>query len=109
MFVNVSAWATAYGVASALDTLCSQSFTGSRDRTTIGVHLQRSYLILALMFIPIACVWWNATPIMLAFNQDPELAEYAGKFNYIIFRFSFFFFPKLNKPIITILIIKINP
>jgi MATE family multidrug resistance protein len=78
MFVNVSAWSIAYGTTTALDTLCSQAWTGSKDKTIIGVYLQRAYLILALLFIPIAMVWWHATPIMLSFNQDPELAEFAG-------------------------------
>lgn len=80
MFVNVSAWSIAYGTSTALDTLCSQSWTASRDKTAIGVHLQRAYLVLALLFVPIACVWLNATSIMLKFNQDPELAEFAGLF-----------------------------
>ncbi|KAK4517134.1 mRNA-decapping enzyme subunit 2 [Mucor velutinosus] len=80
MFVNVSAWSIAYGTTTALDTLCSQAWTGARDKTVIGVHLQRAYLVLALLFVPIACVWLNATPIMLKFNQDPELAEFAGLF-----------------------------
>ncbi|GAA5804461.1 hypothetical protein HPULCUR_009955 [Helicostylum pulchrum] len=80
MFVNVSAWSIAYGTTTALDTLCSQSWTASKDKTIIGVHLQRAYLVLALLFIPIACVWWNATSIMLYFDQDPELAGFAGLF-----------------------------
>lgn len=81
MFVNVSAWSIAYGVTAALDTLCSQSWTGSKDKTVIGVHLQKAYLVLALLFIPISCIWWNATSIMLYFNQEPDLAEFAGTYN----------------------------
>lgn len=92
MFVNVSAWSIAYGTTTALDTLCSQGWTGAKDRTIIGVHLQRAYLVLALLFIPIACVWWNATSIMLSFDQDPELAEFAGKRKKKIFPNNFFLF-----------------
>ncbi|KAI8083240.1 mate-domain-containing protein [Gilbertella persicaria] len=80
MFVNVSAWSISYGITSALDTLCSQAWTGSKDKTVIGVHLQRAYLVLLLLYIPIACVWWNATPIMLSFNQEPDVANFAGLF-----------------------------
>ncbi|CAO3653253.1 unnamed protein product [Mucor hiemalis] len=72
MFVNVSAWSIAYGTTTALDTLCSQAWTGAKDKTIIGVHLQRAYLVLSILFVPIACVWWNATPIMLSFNQNPN-------------------------------------
>ncbi|KAI8975040.1 mate-domain-containing protein [Mycotypha africana] len=80
MFVNVSAWSVAYGTTTALDTLCSQCWTASKDKTIIGVYLQRAYLVLSLLFIPIAFIWWSATPIMLKFNQDPDLAELAGLF-----------------------------
>ena len=79
MFVNVSAWSISYGTTTALDTLCSQAWTGAKDKTIIGVHLQRAYLVLSIMFVPIACIWWNAEPIMLSLNQDPELAKFAGK------------------------------
>ncbi|KAI9477976.1 MAG: mate-domain-containing protein [Benjaminiella poitrasii] len=80
MFVNVSAWSIAYGTTTALDTLCSQAWTASNNKTIIGTYLQRAYLILGLIYIPIACIWWHATSIMLYFKQDPQLAEYAGLF-----------------------------
>lgn len=97
MFVNVSAWSISYGTTTALDTLCSQAWTGCKDKTIIGIHLQRAYIILALLFIPISCVWWNATAIMLSFDQDPQLAEFAGKKkiykreNFYLFQLPFFF------------------
>ncbi|KAG0164845.1 hypothetical protein DFQ28_009547 [Apophysomyces sp. BC1034] len=80
MFASVSAWSVAFGTATALDTLCSQAWTGAHDKTLVGVHLQRALLILGIMFIPIACVWWNATTILLALNQEQELAHHAGLF-----------------------------
>ncbi|KAI8981408.1 mate-domain-containing protein [Pilobolus umbonatus] len=80
MFVNVSAWSIAYGTTTALDTLCSQAWTGARDKTILGTHLQRAYLILAVMFIPIATIWWHAESLLLSLNQDPELARFAGLF-----------------------------
>ena len=72
MFASVSAWSIAFGAATALDTLCSQAWTGSHDKTLVGVHLQRALVILSLMLIPIALVWWNATAVLLALNQDPN-------------------------------------
>ncbi|KAF7720899.1 hypothetical protein EC973_005787 [Apophysomyces ossiformis] len=80
MFANVSAWSVAFGTATALDTLCSQAWTGAHDKTLVGIHLQRALLILSLMFIPIAIVWWNATSILLSLDQEPELAYHAGLF-----------------------------
>ncbi|KAI7899169.1 mate-domain-containing protein [Cokeromyces recurvatus] len=70
MFVNVSAWSVAY----------VKHGTASPDKTMIGIYLQRAYLILSLVYIPIACVWWRAASIMLYFQQDPQLAHYAGLF-----------------------------
>ncbi|KAI9320209.1 mate-domain-containing protein [Dichotomocladium elegans] len=80
MFANVSAWSVAFGTATALDTLCSQAWTGARDKTLVGVHLQRALLILSLLLLPVAVVWWNATRILLALDQEPELAHKAGLF-----------------------------
>ncbi|KAI9305787.1 mate-domain-containing protein [Cunninghamella echinulata] len=80
MFASVSAWSTCFGVASALDTLCSQAWTGAKDKTLVGLHLQRALLILAIMFIPIATIWLNATSIFIYLKQEPELAFHAGLF-----------------------------
>ncbi|KAI9475538.1 MAG: mate-domain-containing protein [Benjaminiella poitrasii] len=80
MFASVTAWSIAFGTATALDTLCSQAWTGAKDKTLVGVHLQRALCILALLFIPIAFIWWNCTDLLLSLNQDPELAYHAGLF-----------------------------
>ncbi|CAO0798304.1 unnamed protein product [Mucor circinelloides] len=80
MFASVTAWSIAFGTATALDTLCSQAWTGAKDKTLVGIHLQRALCILGLMFIPIAIVWWNCTKLLLSLNQDPELALHAGLF-----------------------------
>ncbi|CAO3586916.1 unnamed protein product [Absidia cylindrospora] len=80
MFASVSAWSIANGMATALDTLCSQAWTGAKDKTLVGVHLQRALIILGIMFLPIAGVWWNGERILLALNQEPDLAEHAGLF-----------------------------
>ncbi|CAO3586101.1 unnamed protein product [Absidia cylindrospora] len=80
MFASVSAWSIAQGMTTALDTLCSQAWTGAKDKTLVGLHLQRALVILGIMFLPIAGVWWNGERILLALNQEPELAEHAGLF-----------------------------
>lgn len=80
MFASVTAWSIAFGTATALDTLCSQAWTGAKDKTLVGIHLQRGLCILALLFLPIAIVWWNCTDLLLALNQEPQLALHAGLF-----------------------------
>ncbi|KAI9261505.1 mate-domain-containing protein [Phascolomyces articulosus] len=81
MFASVSAWSVAFGTATALDTLCSQSWTAASDKTLVGIHLQRALVVLAIIFCGfIAPLWWNGTRILLALNQEPELAILAGTF-----------------------------
>jgi MATE family multidrug resistance protein len=63
----------------ALDTLCSQAWTGASDKTLVGVHLQRALVIQSIMLVPIGAVWWHGEYILLALNQEPDLAAYAGK------------------------------
>ncbi|KAG0171790.1 hypothetical protein DFQ28_006422 [Apophysomyces sp. BC1034] len=80
MFANVSAMSVAFGMTTALDTLCSQAWTGAKNKKLVGIHLQRALLILGLTYIPIAFVWWNAERILLVMKQDPALAMNAGLF-----------------------------
>ena len=82
MFASVSAWSIAFGTATALDTLCSQAWTAARDKTLVGIHLQRALAILAIIFFGfVAPIWWNATRILLSLNQEPELALLAGTYS----------------------------
>lgn len=74
----VTGFAITSGTTSALDTLCSQAWTGAQDRRLVGIHLQRAFVILSLMHIPIALLWLNANRIFLAIGQDPEVALYSG-------------------------------
>ncbi|KAG0240789.1 hypothetical protein BGW41_006647 [Actinomortierella wolfii] len=79
MFAAVTCWSTSLGVATALDTLCSQSYT-SHHPHTLGLHLQRAILILMLLFVPIAGVWLSSTHIFALLGQEPDVAEHAAIF-----------------------------
>ncbi|KAJ3111959.1 hypothetical protein HK100_002497 [Physocladia obscura] len=80
MFAMVTAWCMALGSATALDTLCSQAWTGASDKREIGIHLQRALLCMSLMFVPVAALWWSAEPVLRALGQEPQLAENAALF-----------------------------
>ncbi|CAO3679261.1 unnamed protein product [Umbelopsis ramanniana] len=80
MFAMVTAWVMALGGSTALDTLCSQAWTGSDNPHDIGVLLQRAYILLGLMFIPIAFLWWNVEQVLLYLGQEPELSRMAALF-----------------------------
>ncbi|KAF9917360.1 hypothetical protein BX616_001262 [Lobosporangium transversale] len=79
MFASVTCWSVSLGTATALDTLCSQSFT-SHHPHTLGLHLQRAILILMLLLIPIAGVWLSSEQIFLLLGQEPALAQHAAIF-----------------------------
>lgn len=78
MFAAITGWSLSIGMASSLDTLCSQSFTGSKDPRDVGLHLQRGILVSMVMFVPISLVWWNSELLMLLLRQDPELSRLCG-------------------------------
>lgn len=67
-------------VLNSLDTLCSQAWTGSDNPHDIGILLQRAYILLGLMFIPIAALWWNVEQVLLYLGQEPELSRMAALF-----------------------------
>ncbi|KAF8986866.1 hypothetical protein BGZ52_007301 [Haplosporangium bisporale] len=79
MFAAVTCWSVSLGTATALDTLCSQSFT-SHHPHTLGLHLQRAILVLMVLFVPIAGVWLSSEHIFLLLGQEPALAEHAAIF-----------------------------
>ncbi|KAF9917024.1 hypothetical protein FBU30_001037 [Linnemannia zychae] len=79
MFASVTGWSVSFGVATALDTLCSQSFT-SHHPHMLGVHLQRAILVLMLIYIPIAAMWLTSEYIFLWLGQGPKLSHHAALF-----------------------------
>ncbi|KAK1404565.1 Protein DETOXIFICATION [Heracleum sosnowskyi] len=65
------------GMASALETLCGQSY-GARQYDMLGIYLQRSWLILFLCSIVLSPLFIFTTPILIALGQDESIAEVAG-------------------------------
>ncbi|KAG0376807.1 hypothetical protein BGX24_007177 [Mortierella sp. AD032] len=79
MFAAVTCWSVSLGTATALDTLCSQSYT-SHHPHTLGLHLQRAILVLMLLFVPIAGVWLSSEYIFTLLGQEEALAQHAALF-----------------------------
>ncbi|KAG0271034.1 hypothetical protein BGZ95_001225 [Linnemannia exigua] len=79
MFAAVTCWSVSLGTATALDTLCSQSYT-SHHPHTLGLHLQRAILVLMLLFVPIAGVWLSSEYIFMLLGQEEALAQHAALF-----------------------------
>ena len=80
MFAMVTGWMIAIGGTTAVDTLGSATFTGSKDKTDLGVILQRSFVVLTLFYIPVLVVWFFAEPIFLALGQSPQISHDSARF-----------------------------
>ncbi|KAA1477572.1 MATE efflux family protein [Dentipellis sp. KUC8613] len=68
-------WCVALGGTTGLDTLGSQSFTGGKRSTDLSVHFQRCVVLLWVLFIPVAVVWFNISHVLLALGQDARLSH----------------------------------
>ncbi|KAM2112022.1 hypothetical protein COP2_013578 [Malus domestica] len=76
-FASVTGLSLIIGMGSTLDTFCGQSY-GAKQYHMLGIHLQRAMLVLGLVCIPLATVWFNAGHILKFLGQDPEIAAAAG-------------------------------
>ncbi|KAI5837174.1 mate-domain-containing protein [Morchella snyderi] len=80
MFAMSTAWLIALGGTTALDTLCSSTFTGSRNPYELGILLQRAFIVLGLFYVPVAALWWFSEDVFLRLGQSTELAQQSALF-----------------------------
>ncbi|KAI9494265.1 mate-domain-containing protein [Zychaea mexicana] len=66
------------GMTSALDTLCGQAWTGAKDKTFIGLYLQRAIAIYTVMVVPIFTFWAMSLHLLRESGTDADVAHYAG-------------------------------
>ncbi|KAK4193755.1 ethionine resistance-conferring protein 1 [Podospora australis] len=82
MTANITCYAPIQGLATSLDTLCSQAF-GSGHKQLVGLQLQRMVYFLLLLLIPVSAVWLHAEQILGAMIEK-ESAALAGTYLRIV-------------------------
>jgi MATE family multidrug resistance protein len=80
MFSMATGWLIALGGTTAIDTLASASFTGSKNRHDLGIILQRSFIVLLLFYVPIAILWFCSAPLFRALGQEEYIARDSARF-----------------------------
>ncbi|ORY95282.1 mate-domain-containing protein [Syncephalastrum racemosum] len=75
MVVVITSQSFAIGITSALDTLCSQAWTGSTDKGLTGLYLQRASAILFALCAVISVFWWSAGPFLEWMGQEHAVAQ----------------------------------
>ncbi|KAI7750496.1 hypothetical protein M8C21_032717 [Ambrosia artemisiifolia] len=75
-FATVTGFSLFMGMASALDTLCGQSY-GAKQYHMLGIYMQRAMVVLMVVSIPLAVIWANTGSILKAVGQAHDIAEEA--------------------------------
>ncbi|KAK6080079.1 mate efflux family protein [Seiridium cupressi] len=80
--LNLIGLALFEAMATALDTLCSQSY-GSGNYHAVGLHVQRMLLLMGLAIIPIGAVWICSPWILPLFVKQEYLVVKAASFLHV--------------------------
>ena len=80
MFAMSTGWLIALGGSTALDTLASSAFTGSKDPHDLGVLLQRAFIVLGGFYVPVVVLWFCSEWVFLALGQEEQIAHDSARF-----------------------------
>ncbi|XP_021727120.1 protein DETOXIFICATION 16-like [Chenopodium quinoa] len=76
-FAYVTGFSVLLGMASALETVCGQSY-GAEKYNMVGIHTQRAMVLLMLISIPISVIWSYTETILVTLGQDHDIAAGAA-------------------------------
>ncbi|XP_064621715.1 multidrug and toxin extrusion protein 1-like [Lineus longissimus] len=77
--VNVTGYKIGGGLATACDTLFSQSY-GSKNKKKVGVYLQRSLLVIILCSLPCCAIHLNSETLLILMGQEPQIARLSSRY-----------------------------
>lgn len=77
--LNVACFCPLVGMNGAIETLVSVAF-GAKNLKLCGIYLNRGRLINTTIFIPIAIILLFSKQFLTAFNQQPEVIQYAHEY-----------------------------
>ncbi|KAJ3194871.1 hypothetical protein HK101_001701 [Irineochytrium annulatum] len=84
LYAGVTGFSIAIGMASGLDTLCSQAYgehlAGKLEKTQLGRHMNRGIFVLLLLSFPILTLWSFTEPLLLLVGQNSEIAQLSASF-----------------------------
>jgi len=83
MFAMATAWLIALGGSSAIDTLASSSFTlsSAKDKSQVGILLQRGLFVLTGFYAVIAILWvFLSEPLFRLLGQPEEICVGSARF-----------------------------
>ncbi|KAI7886300.1 MATE efflux family protein [Lichtheimia hyalospora FSU 10163] len=78
MILNLGGYCLTVGSTTTLEKLCGQAWTGARDRTLVGIYLQRALAIMTASLACVAIVFAYSNPLLVAMGQDPKLSALAA-------------------------------
>lgn len=70
-------------MSAALGTLCGQAY-GAGQVQSLGIYMQKSWIVLLATCIILLPVYIFATPILKFFGQEHDIAELAGKYSILV-------------------------
>lgn len=83
MFMNLTGVAFGFGLATAMDTLCSQAYGAGKPKK-LGIYLQSGFIVLGITVIPVFLLNWYTEQFLLWMGQPAEVALLAGRFSRLI-------------------------
>ncbi|KAJ2457057.1 hypothetical protein GGF42_002905 [Coemansia sp. RSA 2424] len=89
LVVNLTGYPFMYGLGGALESLCSQAFTGAHGGKRIGAYVQHSIWLFLVANILVAILWLNPDLVFqLLAKPDDSVLHYAR--TYLIFECVYF-------------------